>query len=228
MNGIMRSLNKRLLHFFLATSLVFPACSHHTKKQEMFNSELVAGNCDKAYLQLPDENMEMKLVRQSKEALGTVSSYAVAGGGYVVEVLWDIVGGTVMAVALCGPTMVALAASSSTGSNTHLVKCLPGDIKTLGAPPLGRRSYQATRSWRCPDLTAMSHSMRQVSACYQKRGGVDDLRSAQKHLRSLRASDEFYSCLPEEEKATVDHELQQVTQELALKEVSSNEGVVQK
>lgn len=212
---------RKLLQVLLVVSLVFPACSHRTTKQDVFETELVAGNCEKAYLQLPDEGMEMKLVKQSKEALGTVSSYAVAGGSYVVEVLWDIVGGTVMAVALCGPTAIAVAASTRNGDNMSLVKCLPGDITTLGAPPLGRRSYQATRSWRCPDLTVMSRSMRQVSACYQKRGSANDLQSAQRHLRSLRMSDEFYSCLPEEEKVAVDRELQQVTQELALKDGSA-------
>lgn len=219
----MQAPQRILLHSLLVLSLALPRCAHRSTKQEQFAQKLAAGRCQEAYLQLPVDEPEMKLVNQSKQALGTVSSYAVTGGGYVVEVLWDIAGGTAMAVVLCGPMLLALAASSGGGNGAtgSTVTCLPGDLTALGAPPIGRRSYQATSTWRCPDLTAMSRSLREVSACYQQKGTIEDLRSAKQHLESLHSSTDFYACLPNDERAAIDSSLRAVSDELARKEVSA-------
>ncbi|MES2855293.1 MAG: hypothetical protein V4692_05495 [Bdellovibrionota bacterium] len=202
----MKVFSRAILTSLIVTSIVFStACSHQQKE---FESEITAGRCEDALDRIPENDPMIKLANRTEQATGTIVSYAFAGMNYSAEVLWDVAGGTVMFVALCAPTIAALALHN--GPVFGNANCFPGDIGALGAPPLGRKSLEDTKHLRCPDLTGLSRSLRRVSTCYASRGGPVNLKKASDNLESLQRSSEFYSCLPEAEQTLVKNELAKI------------------
>lgn len=205
--------------FSIAVSVLFAlsssSCGHVEKR---FQEKINAGQCGEALEQLPEKDPMVKLIHQYEQAANTVASYALVGAGYTVEVTWDVVGGTVMFVALCGPGLVALTAASVAGGVSGLhssedskpVLCIPGKISALGAPPLGRKARAQAHELRCPNLRGFSRSLRAVASCYESRGGSENLQHAKQTLEAVRASENFYDCMPPEERDLVLKKLEEL------------------
>lgn len=194
----------------LCTLLVLNSCSNAEKR---FQSELSSGRCDEALEQLPSKDPLVKLGSKTEQTAGTMASYVFVGASYTVQVLWDIVGGAVGLVAMCGPTVVVSVAAASAGPDGKMIPihCLPGDVKVLMAPPLGKEAHKRTQKMRCPDLVGVSRSIREVATCYQNRGGDDNKAKAKQSLESVKSSKDFYECLPSDEQKAVEDQLQAVT-----------------
>lgn len=200
-----------ILHILLAVSLV--ACSSAKKN---FNQELASGRCDEAMKTLPERDPLVKLTDTTELAAGTVASYAFVGASYTAEVMWDIVGGTVMVVALCAPAIAVQGlAVASTDADHSRISCLPGSISALGAPPLGRQALKASKPLRCPDLKSLSRSLRAVASCYNQKDKKADWLKAQQTLQALKNSEDFYSCLPADEHEHIDVQFREIQAKLA-------------
>ncbi len=200
----MQLMIKQLL---IVLSLVTSACSEAEKN---FQSEISSGRCDDALSRLPEKDPMIKLTNQTKQAAGTVASYAFVGASYGVQILWDITGGTVGMIALCGPAIAATAMAGANGGSLHGInsqlRCLPGDFGVFLAPPLGKQALQKTKPLRCPDLKTFSQSLRSVASCYEGLGDKESLNKALTTLQSVKDSKEFYSCMPNSEKKSLDEQ----------------------
>lgn len=189
------------MRVYLMAFLVLLSCS---SKEKQFNDHLSMGRCDDALIHLPQKDPMVKLANSTEQAAGTVLSYAFVGASYTAEVLWDVAGGTVMFVGLCGVPVALTAFSNGSGQG---MLCFPGKMDALGAPPLGRQAIRQSRPLRCPDLKSLSRSMRSVAACYESRGGAEDLAKAEKTLQSLQSAKDFVSCLPFEKHQLLNQQL---------------------
>lgn len=208
---VMFSTIRRIETIFIATAVT--ACS--TPKQAQFGEELSAGRCEQAMGVIPEQTTGVRLVSETQRTAGMVSKYAFIGASYTAEVLWDVTSGAVMAVALCGPVVVAIAATTS-GPNTSQLTCLPGKFDALAAPPLGRKAIKHSAKWDCPpSLSEISASLRRVALCFESRGGSDDLMHARQTLESIKDSKDFYRCMPESERDNLEQQLDQVSRRMA-------------
>ncbi len=194
---------KKILHLAIACLFANAACTTSLKR---FDTAIDANHCEEALEKLPENEMGAKLLSKTQEASGKTLSYALTGMSYTAEVLLNVVGGTVMVVALCGPSVAA----GIWATDGRAGICLPGRIDALSPPNIGRQTYQATENLRCPNLVPMSRSMRKVAACYLKRDTKDALEKAHKSLLAIQESKDFYNCLPTEEKQAIGIELEQV------------------
>jgi hypothetical protein len=194
---------KKILYLALIGLFANAACTTTLKK---FDSALAANHCEDALEKLPENEMGAKLLSKTQEASGKTLSYALTGMSYTAEVLLNVVGGTVMFVALCGPSV---AAGVWTTDGRQGV-CLPGRLDALAPPNIGHKTYQATENLRCPNLVPMSRSMRKVASCYLKRETKEAIEQAHKSLLAIQDSKDFYNCLPNDEKQAIGNELEQV------------------
>lgn len=187
------------MKYILAFSLALAGCVSKQKKAA-FDEHLHLGRCDEALTNLPENDPLVKVARDSEHAGKAILSYAFVGASYTAEVLWDVTGGTVMFVALCGPMVLAGTAATYVGGDTR-IGCIPGRFDALEAPPLGRQAVASTRAMRCPEVAPLSRSLRAVASCYESRGGEENLRKAEAQLKAIRKSADFVSCLPADEYA---------------------------
>lgn len=175
----------------LAISLV--SCSY-TQKNETFKNEVTAGQCENAYLHIPENSSGLKFVRKSQEAAGTAFHYTATGAGYLAEYTAYVTAGVLIFVVACAPA--ALAGGS---------ECIPvnafTDSPSLGIPKLGKRTQKATAKWVCSDLDPLSQQIRQVASCFKNRGRPEDLRAARSTLINFRKSENVFSCLSADEKS---------------------------
>jgi hypothetical protein len=197
-----RSVKSILATILVLTHLTQVSCSSPTKK---FEQHLSGGNCEQALDELPENDLGVKLIGHTQQVGGTVASYAFTGASYTAEILWDVTGTTIMFVALCGPMMAAIVATNGVGTTptTAPLKCLPGKVDSLSAPPLGRRAYRSSKPMRCPPLESLSQSMRKVAACFENRNTEPDLQRAYQSLKAIRESGDFFDCLPNQEQSAV-------------------------
>ena len=186
--------------FFIST-----ACQKPPKK---FENYIAAQKCEKALEELPQKDMNISFAGQAEVAAGKALSYSVAGLGYTTGFLLKVVSGTVLFVGVCAP--VALAASySSTPVESLPFEACPGVeganrvYEKVPGTRLGDRALKATTSWRCPDLTPVSRSLRSVSRCYAARGDAKSLKKAKATLESISSSPYFQDCIEDQEKALV-------------------------
>ena len=190
--------------FFLLSS-----CASKKNQEDKFEQDISDRRCEQAYQNIPIESTSKKITNQSKEVLGTLSSYALTGGSYAVEVIWDITGGTAMVLAICSPQILA-----SMVANSAPMPCFADtdkDLwKVLAAPPLGRKTFEETKNWRCPDLTNFTRSLQKVSSCYQKRGKEGDLEKAKNHLKAIINSKNYFSCLSPDLRKEIDQNIQEI------------------
>ncbi len=197
------------LHLSLALTLI--SCS---SAQKNFDTHLAAGRCDEALERIPEESSGIKLVSKTKQAAGTALSYSLTGVSYTAELIWDVAGGTITFVALCGPMIALVAASGGAGpaviGSMEKLNCLPGNPRALSSPPLGRNMYESTKDLRCPDLAPLARSMRKIASCYKQRGDEASIKKAQATLGALRSSGDFYSCLPRADQDLINQDIEEL------------------
>ena len=199
--------------------LVFGGCARERKQR--FDQALEARQCDMALENIPEYDENVKFLGRIDRAAQSTLSYAATGAGYVSDVVLTVVGGTVILVGLCAPTiaLIALAESASVIDNSHdgyeHLGCLPMP-KGVHPPRSGQKIYRATEDMRCPDLTALSKSVRRVTACYERTELPVDLQKTQVSLRSLTSNAEFMGCVSPAERAAVQVDLDRITAKAAL------------
>ncbi len=181
--------------FLLILSFSLFSCG--TKQK--FEQKISDKNCEEALELLPEKQSNYKLISKTQQATGTLLSYAATGTAYTVQVLWDVtatVGGIII---LCAPSIAAVASTES-GTSQMQFYCIGGDIKKIQAPHLGKKTLKNTESWRCPNVDAVSNSIRKVAKCYSDRGGQENFKKALSSLKSVENSGQFYSCLSKNER----------------------------
>lgn len=184
-----------------------------TKKE--FDSSLQAGRCEDALKHLPENSTSAKILKQTTLGATTALSYSLTGASYTVEVAWDLIGGTIMFVGLCGPTIaIATAAGISHGPNAESggtalpLPCFPGKLDALSSPAIGRKTFEATHDLRCPDLSAITTSVRKVASCQRSRLNEAAYKDAIQTLYSLRKSGQFYACVSAADRRAIDEEIE--------------------
>lgn len=186
--------------FLVALTLIGNSCAHQETKQ--FSAAIHDGDCDRALESIQDIDPRTRFLGRVNRASGTVLSYAATGAGYTADIAITVVGGAVIMVALCAPMAMAQQAAVRSGGSAGVeLSCLPSDISKINRPKMGKEIYKATGEMRCPDLTVISRSVRQVASCYEAKGGSENLQKAKTSLNSTYYNEEFRSCLTEEERA---------------------------
>ena len=217
----MKTLNG-LFKLFLCSVLTVQTlgCSSFKKHEEAKQVALVEGRCDDALKEVSKKDPGVQIADTSKQVAGTILSYSLTGVSYTTEVLWDFAGGTIMFIGLCSPQIAAAAAGvGSTGGYSDQGTrpfCFPGKLNALSSPPLGRKTHEATKSFRCPSVVPVSESIRAVAACYIGKGDQESLVKARQSVNALQGSTEVFDCLPKEEK----DEIEKVSQAINLKMIT--------
>lgn len=178
-------------------------CSHRGK----FEDHLRNKNCEKALLEVPENQSIYQISSKTQQAGGTLISYSFVGAAYTAQILWDVSVGLTSSIVLCAPG-IALSMAKSTNSSANFgPTCFSADITKLMSPPLGRRTLDSSANLRCPDLSGLTASLREVAACFAAKGTQSDRGRASKILESLQNSGGFYSCLKAEDRVRVSNEL---------------------
>lgn len=205
---------KSILTYFLVAALTCLNVSCATERKKKFEESLKAGQCEAAFENIPEHDKTLKYIGKVDRAAQTTLSYAATGAGYVSDVLLTVVGGTVVLVALCAPIAIAGVMGGAV-VGTHNVdwngaECLPMPFEPK-LPTNGKKIYRATEEMRCPDLTALSRSIRKVAGCHEHSTEPGAIEKAQTTLRSLATNKDFMNCITAPEKALVQMDLDRVT-----------------
>lgn len=208
-------------------------CASGSKSHsEVQQAALEEGRCDDALKEVSKQDPGTKIADTSKQVAGTLLSYSLTGVSYTTEVLWDFAGGTVMFVGLCSPLVLAATVGSVGPGNYSSPNplspwCFPGKLSTLGAPPLGRKTFAATKNFRCPSVVPVSQSIRSVASCYVKKGDEQSLVKARQSLNALQGSVDVYECLPDEEKQAIEKASEEINLKMISKESDSSPSIRQ-
>lgn len=183
-------------------ALQLVCCTHHREKEELEHT-FDQMQCGAALRKDPFQNFT-EVAAETSEHLGKKAmAYTYVAGNYTAEVLWDVTAGVVLFVGLCAP-IVAVAVAAK--GNVHgSFSCLPGGkkAKALFAPPLGRQSLQKTQSWRCPNYEPLVETLHKVLLCHQQKDSLEDMDKALQTLDNLESSGDFYDCLTNVQKLSL-------------------------
>lgn len=200
---------QKVILVLLSVSLV--RCGSSEKINQNFESKINQNNCEEALEAMPENQTGYHVVSKAKQISGTVLSYSATGAAYTVQVLWDVTATVGAVVVLCAPTVALLYVANGHGTeNIRDPLCFPGDVKAVQAPYLGKKTYESTENWDCPDVDSVSRSIRKVAQCYTARGGEENRKKALTSLHSVENSGSFYRCLSEEERNSFLKDLQQL------------------
>ena len=188
----------------LVVSLSLTSCAHQRTKR--FEAALSEGRCEAALENVPENDENVKYMGKAQRAGGTALSYAVTGAGYTADVVLMVAGGAVLFTVLCGPGLVVALAAHGTGVFPSQL-CIPADLNNVKAPTLGKDAYRSTAAWRCPDLTALAHSVRRVSSCYERRDDKPSLDLAKQTLDAVVKNEEFMGCITKDEASSLRQDL---------------------
>ena len=173
------------------------------------------GQCTAALESIPENEGSLKYLGRINRTAGTVVSYAATGAGYTADVLLTIVGGAVIFTAVCGPMLAAQVYSSHQAGTNYPFNCLPIDVSNIKAPRIGASVYKDTEELRCPDLTALSRSVRRVASCEEKKDKRDALERADKTLTTLSNDNAFMACITTDEKSAVGQDLFRIREKIS-------------
>ena len=200
---------KPTLVVLLSFSLLNISCAHTRTKN--FESALAGGRCEDALENIPEKDGQIKFLGEVNRTTGQVLSYAATGAGYTADVLLTVAGGAVLFTVLCAPLLAvgasgwptSLDGSVNTGPQTPYGPCLPVNLSHLSLPHLGKDIYEGTEAMRCPDLTALSKSVRRVATCSEARETPAALTLAKKTLSSVVNNKDFMSCITADERSSL-------------------------
>ena len=189
-----------------------------------FNESIKTNQCEDALKNIPEDQAGPKLMSQIQKGTGTVFSYALTGGAYTAEVVWDFLAGVTTVTVVCAAPTIALMAASGgraaiAGDGAVCFDDPKVAYKTLNSPPLGRKTRAATKSWECPNVDGLGRSIREVAGCFSARGGPANERAALDTLVSGRKNVSFFSCLSTPEQTEFNKEIDR------LKEKTENSAI---
>ena len=208
-------MSRKLISLLFSIAFITNSCAH--QRGTRFESALKDGRCDEALENIPENDENIKFVGRANRAAGTALSYAATGAGYTADVVLIVVGGVLITAVVCAPLFLAVAASSSAGVNSNAgLSCFPVNLKEIPIPTLGEDTYKNTEEWRCPDLTALSRSVRKVASCHETKGTLEDKKNAQITLSSLNSNKKFMNCIVKSERDGIRLEASRLENEIAL------------
>ena len=180
--------------------------------QTRFEKSLAQGQCADAAENIPENDGSIKFLGRVDRATGTIISYAATGAGYTADVALTIVGGAILYSVLSLPR--ALPTQPVYAGEPSYPK--PAADIQLPVSKLGSTIYNGTSAMRCPDLTALSKSVRLVAACLSKQTDkAEKLDSAKKTLDSVAGNRDIMNCVTPEEKSAVQSAKYNVEQMIA-------------
>lgn len=182
---------KKILTAILIFNL---SCSHQPQRQ--FQSHLQGLKCEEAMKAIPELKRSEKAKNSAKWMAASTAAYTYVGANYTAEILWDVSVGTLMAVALCWPAVLAVASSSSSRN----IGCMPSPVpfKSVASPSLGRNAIKKTQTLRCPNVEPLALSLEKVAHCFESRNTEQDRELAYKTLSNIENSKYFFSCVSPE------------------------------
>jgi hypothetical protein len=193
-----------IVHAVCAALVVSSLGGCATERKKKFEDALAGGRCEQAYENIPEYDKTLKFVGRVDRAAESTLSYAATGAGYVSDVVLTVVGGAVIMVGLCAPiAALAIATNSSVTVPADQNPCFPMP-DGIHPPANGAKIYRATEEMRCPDLTALSRSIRRVADCQTRAGTPDKARIT---LQSVTSNKDFMGCITSEEAAALKADL---------------------
>lgn len=164
-----------------------------------FGSSLVSQKCESALEAIPEEQIGLKLASKTQKVVGTAFSYVATAGGYTAQIVLDTSRATGF---FLGCTLISLPFGQYVGGEISR-SCLNGAFKDYKTFTIGQDTYKKTSGFRCSNLNGLSDSILKVSECYIGKKSELGNQVALKYLKSIKQSDEFYDCLPEQTQALI-------------------------
>lgn len=201
------------IFLLLLTVFFFVSCSTQQKK---FENSLAKGDCEDAIKNIPSSSSS-SLLKQTKQISGTVASYVLTGLTYGTEVTVYITGGVAGGLVICSPILIAEGASHSKGQASGDCFGYVSDImirQGAGKELFGKKVYNKTSNWRCPDLTDFSEGLRSVVSCYENKNDRENLEKAKAQLDIIRNLDFQESCVNDQERNEILNQYERIEKKL--------------
>lgn len=204
----------------LTTLILVTSCASQPQKQ--FDTILTEGRCEEAMNNLPADRID--LIEETQTAAGKVASYTFTGLAYGAEVTVKLVGGIGVPVIICSPVMLLEASLKANGNFSvecmSVVMKVPVFKKTMSKESIGKKIYNQTEKWRCPDLSQLSQNLRSVASCYEDKNDQVNLEKALTQLDVLKENQFQDNCIDEDEKILIKDQYEKIQDK--LKKVSRN------
>ncbi len=204
----------------ILTVILFFTSACSTIPEKDFNYQVKNGKCEEAVKNVPDSSLS-SLFKSTKNITGTAASYVLTGLTYGSEVTFYVVGGITAGLAVCSPIIALEVSGKTSGSaSTECFKVVTHGISSSEfgkGKYLGGKVYDKTSSWRCPDLSDFSKSLREIATCYEQKNDVENLEKARAQLDIIRNQDFQESCVDDEERAEILKQYEEIEKKILAK-----------
>ncbi|MBC7712323.1 MAG: hypothetical protein H7177_03235 [Rhizobacter sp.] len=186
--------------------ILFICCSCSTMKHKDFTALVENGKCEEALKNVPDSSIS-NFIKQTKRVSGAAASYALTGITYGGEVTFVVVGGIVVGLAICSPLIAAETAAKGSGNISG--ECFVAAEKVLNKHSdgtkefYGKKIFDKTSNWRCPDLSDFSQNLREVATCYENKKDYTSLEKAVEQLDIIRNTEFQEECVDDSERTEI-------------------------
>lgn len=208
-------MKSKYLIFFQLCFLI--SCS--TNQQRKFESALNNGKCEEALENIP-KNDSSSFLKSTKQISGSIASYTLTGLTYGTEVSVYIVGGIAGNLVVCSPVIAAEVSTKSNGSFSAECFRFVSERLFRGISDedlYGKKVFDKTASWRCPDLTDISVGLRAVASCYEDKDNVEGFRKAKEQLELIRNEDFQSLCVNNDERMKIEEQYNRIQNKLVFK-----------
>lgn len=181
--------------------LLLTACA--TSPEKKFSGYLESKQCEEAALHLPNFSAR-KATSNAKSVVGTGASYIVTGTAYGVDVVYYLTGGILFPLAICSPLLMANDHGKGMSGCFDIVSTSMDITDAFPESKLGKKTYDSTQGWRCPDLSFAVKDMAKISDCYVARNEPD---KATAQLKSILDPKVIGGCISSDDKKFVEGKL---------------------
>ncbi len=182
--------------------LLLSACASSPEKK--FSGYLQSKQCEEAALHLPNFTAR-KATSNAKSVVGTGASYIVSGTVYGVDIVYYLTGGVLFPLAICSPLLMTNDNGKGLSGCFELVSTSMDITDAFPESNLGKKTYESTKGWRCPDLSFAVKDMTKISDCYVAR---NEKEKAITQLQSILDPKVIGGCISKDDKKFVEGKLE--------------------
>lgn len=164
------------------------------------------GACEEAEKNLQRLEIPARAWGTANQGVGSVISVGYAGLGYAHDGFVIVIGQTILPVVICTiavPLDIWMFLSFHSGFYSSDACSASLNQRNQRWKSIGEKNYEKTAQLRDLDLTPFSEAVREVSACYKKRGDKENHQHAWQLLLQIRENPEIFTGLTPLEKQKV-------------------------
>lgn len=189
---------------FLAVLLLLAACA--SSSENKFSVYLGRKQCEEAALHLPNFSVR-KATSNVKSVAGTGASYILSGTAYGVDIVYYLSGGVLFPLAICSPLIMANDNGKGLSGCFDIVSTSMDIADVFPESNMGKKTYESTKNWRCPDLSFAVSDMIKISDCHVSKGETD---KAVSQLKSILDPKVIGGCISSDDRKLIEEKLTRI------------------